>query len=105
MQGEMMRLTLAIALGGAVLASCFAQQPLSAQTETVISGEVDGVDLTAGIVTISHEPDQRLGLGRSTDKFHVTEPIMLNAIRPSAHIRFSAERVNSELTITKIFAD
>jgi len=30
---------------------------------------------------------------------------MLNAIRPGAHIRFSADRINGELAITKIFAD
>jgi Cu(I)/Ag(I) efflux system protein CusF len=87
------------------LLSCFAPQPLSAQNDMALSGEVKSVDPTAGVITISHEPNQRLGLGRSTDKFRVSEPIMLNAIRPGAHIRFAADWVNGELAITKVLTD
>lgn len=85
--------------------SCLAPQPLWAQSEAVISGDVESVDTSAGVITISHEVNQQLGLGRTTDKFRVSEPIMLNAIRPGAHIRFAADRVNGELAITKIFTD
>jgi Cu/Ag efflux protein CusF len=87
------------------LLSCFVPRPLSAQDDMALSGEVKSVDPTAGVITISHEPNQRLGLRRSTDKFRVSEPIMLNAIRPGAHIRFAADRVNGELAITKVFTD
>lgn len=87
------------------LLSCLAPLRLSAQGDGALSGDVTGVDLAAGTITISHEPNDRLGLGRSTDKFRVSEPIMLNAIRPGAHIRFAADRVNGELAITKIFTD
>jgi|SRR5215469_18894920 len=80
-------------------------QPLSAQDDGVISGDVIKVDLTSGMITVRHEPNQRLKLGYATDTFRVSEPIMLNAIRPGAHIRFVADRINSELAITKIFAD
>ncbi len=54
------------------------------------------------MITISHEPNDRLKLGRSTDTFRVSEPIMLNAIRPGAHIRFAADRISGQLTIAKI---
>jgi Cu/Ag efflux protein CusF len=87
------------------LLSCFAPLRLFAQGDGALSGDVTSVDLAAGTITISHEPNDRLGLGRSTDKFRVSEPIMLNAIRPGAHIRFAADRVNGELAITKIFTD
>jgi Cu(I)/Ag(I) efflux system periplasmic protein CusF len=87
------------------LLSCFAPQSLSAQSEIVISGDVQSVDPSAGVITINHEANQRLGVERSTDKFRVSEPIMLNAIRPGARIRFAADRVNGELTITKLLAD
>jgi Cu(I)/Ag(I) efflux system protein CusF len=80
-------------------------QPLSAQDNGVISGDVIKVDLTSGMITVRHEPNQQLKLGTATDTFSVSEPIMLNAIRPGAHIRFAADRINGELTITKIFAD
>jgi Cu(I)/Ag(I) efflux system periplasmic protein CusF len=78
---------------------------LSAQDGGVISGDVIKVDLTSGMITVRHEPNQRLKLTYATDTFRVSEPIMLNAIRPGAHIRFAADRINGELAITKIFAD
>ena len=80
-------------------------QPLSAQDDGVISGDVIKVDLTSGMITVRHEPNQRPKPGSATGTFRVSEPIMLNAIRPGAHIRFAAERINGELAITKIFAD
>lgn len=88
----------------AMLTSLVAK-PLSAQDGAVISGDVTKVDLTSGMITVRHEPNQQLKLGQATDTFRVSEPIMLNAIRPGAHIRFVADRINGELAITKIFAD
>jgi len=85
--------------------SSFVPQALSAQDDVVISGDVTQVDLTSGMISVRHEPNQRLKLGSAIDTFRVSEPIMLNAIRPGAHIRFSADRINGELAITKIFAD
>jgi Cu(I)/Ag(I) efflux system periplasmic protein CusF len=87
------------------LLSGLAPQPMMAQNDTPMSGDVRSVDLRSGMITISHEPNDRLKIGRSTDTFRVSEPIMLNAIRPGAHIRFAADRINGELTITKVFAD
>ena len=87
------------------LLSCLVPQSLSAQDDMALSGDVKSVDPSAGVITISHESNQRLGLGRSTDKFRVSEPIMLNAIRPGTHIRFAADWVNGELAITKVFTD
>jgi len=68
------------------LLSAFASQPIRAQGDIAISGEVTSVDLTSGTNAISHEPNERLELGRGTDTFRVTEPIMLNAIRSGRHI-------------------
>jgi Cu/Ag efflux protein CusF len=83
----------------------FVLQPSSAQNNPAISGDVTKVDLTSGMITILHEPNQQLRLGRSTDTFRVSDPIMLNAIWPGAHIRFAAARINGELAIIKIFTD
>ncbi len=87
------------------LLSAFASQPLSAQDATAISGDVTSVDLISGMIAINHEPNERLKLGRGTDAFRVSGPIMLNAIRPGRHIRIAAERVNGELAIARIFTD
>jgi Cu(I)/Ag(I) efflux system periplasmic protein CusF len=87
----------------AMLSSLFSQ-PLSAQ-DVMISGDVTKVDPTSGLITVHHGPNERLKLGDATDTFRVSEPIMLNAIRPGAHIRFVADRINGELAIIKIFTD
>jgi Cu/Ag efflux protein CusF len=70
--------------------SSLVPQPLLAQEDVVISGDVTKVDLTSGMITVRHEANQRLNLGQATDTFRVSEPIMLNAIR---------------LAIIKIFTD
>ena len=80
-------------------------QPLLAQDGISISGDVTKVDPTSGTIAIRHESNGQLKLGNATDTFRVSEPIMLNAIRPGAHIRFAADRVNGELVIVKIFTD
>jgi Cu/Ag efflux protein CusF len=80
-------------------------QLLSAQDNVVISGDVTNVDVTSGTITIRHGANQKLKLESSTDTFRVSEPIMLNAIRPGAHIRFAADRINGELAIIKIITD
>jgi Cu(I)/Ag(I) efflux system periplasmic protein CusF len=85
--------------------SSLVPHPSSAQDGVVISGDVTNVDPTSGTITIRHDANQRLKLGNSTDTFRVSEPIMLNAIRPGAHIRFAADRINGQLSITKIFTD
>lgn len=88
-----------------VLLSSFALRPLSAQNDEAISGDVTSVDLKSGTIAMSHEPNERLKLGRGTDAFRVGDPVMLNAIRPGRRIRITAERVNGALTITKVFSD
>src|SRR5262249_10489054 len=40
--------------------SSFVRQPLSAQDDVVISGDVTQVDLTSGMIAVRHEPNQRL---------------------------------------------
>jgi Cu/Ag efflux protein CusF len=87
------------------LLAFFAPAQLSAQDATVMTGQVTNVDFKTGTITISHEPNARLGLNQSTDKFRALEPIMLNALRPGAKIKFAADRVNGELAITKILTD
>jgi Cu/Ag efflux protein CusF len=85
--------------------STLVPQSLSAQHDVVISGDVTKVDPTSGTITIRRDANQRLKLGNSTDTFHLSEPIMLNAIRPGAHIRFAAHRISGKLVIVKIYTD
>ena len=85
--------------------STLVPQWLSAQGDLVISGDVTKVDPTSGTITVRHDANRRLKLGKSTDTFHLSEPFMLEAIRPGAHIRFAAHRINGKLAIVKIYSD
>ena len=77
----------------------------SAQDSQVMSGEVTNVDFSSGMITIRHDPNGPLGLDQSTDKFRAAEPIMLNALRPGAKVKFAATRIGGELSITKILTE
>jgi Cu/Ag efflux protein CusF len=70
-----------------------------------MSGEVINVDFKSGMITIRHGSNGPLGLGQSTDQFRAAEPIMLNALRPGAKVKFAAMRNGSELSITKILTE
>ncbi len=75
-----------------------------AQDAPVSEGELVAVDLSTGHFTIKHGPIVNLGITRddAIDQFKVADPVMLNAVQPGHHIRFTADRIKGELTITAI---
>jgi Cu/Ag efflux protein CusF len=75
-----------------------------AQQGPVAEGDVVKVDLSPGIITVRHGPIPNLGMTSSTatDDFKVGDAIMLNALQPGLHIKFTADRVNGQLTITAL---
>ncbi len=74
------------------------------EQESLIVGQVANVDFKAGTIAVSHRPNADLGLSM-TDNFRVSDPIMLNALRPGAKVKFAAKRLHGALTITRILAD
>lgn len=77
---------------------------LFAQGAPVVHGEVMKVDLTSGQITIRHGPIKNLGMTNATetDDFKVADPIMLNALMSGERIKFTADRVNGQLTLATI---
>lgn len=75
------------------------------EQESLIVGQVANVDFKAGTIAVSHRPNADLGLSQMTDNFRVSDPIMLNALRPGAKVKFAAKRLHGALTITRILAD
>ena len=75
-----------------------------AQGGAPAEGEVVKVDLHAGMITIRHGPIRSLGLGdaSATHDFKPAEPMLFNALRPGDHLRFTADRVNGQLTIVAV---
>jgi Cu(I)/Ag(I) efflux system protein CusF len=75
-----------------------------AQDTPIVDGEVTAVELSAGRITIRHGPIKNLGMTGVgvLDTFKVGDPIMLNAVQPGVKIRFTADRIDGQLTITAI---
>jgi Cu(I)/Ag(I) efflux system periplasmic protein CusF len=86
-------LALALSIGPQ---SAFAQSPL-------IDGQITKVDQSAGKITIRHGPAKKLGMDeRMTMIYRVQDPAMLAAVKAGDKIKFDADQVNGQYTVTKI---
>jgi len=82
---------LALTMGGTL-----AQTPL-------IDGQVTRVDRSAGKITIRHGPIKKLGMDQGmTMVFKAQDPAMLKAVKSGDKIKFDAEDVNGQFTVTRI---
>lgn len=73
-----------------------------AQEVPMIAGEVTKLNPDAGKMTIKHDPIPNLDMGAMTMVFKAKDPEMLTAVKPGDKVKFTAERVNGQITITKI---
>ena len=69
----------------------------------LIDGQVIKVDPSAGNITIRHGPIKKLDMDQGmTMVFHAQDPEMLKAVKAGDKIKFDAESVNGQLTLTRI---
>ena len=64
-------------------------------------GEVTTVDKSAGTVTIKHGPLAALDMPPMTMVFRVKDPAMLDKVKAGDKIRFRAEKVGGNFTVTE----
>jgi Cu(I)/Ag(I) efflux system periplasmic protein CusF len=84
------------------LAVSIASQSAAAQSD-MIDGQVTKVDQSAGKITIKHGPARRLGMESGmTMVYKAQDPTMLKAVKAGNKIKFDAEQVNGQYTVTKI---
>ena len=92
---------------GFVIAALMAS-PLSAtlahegQDHPVVAGKVAKVDASAGKITIAHDAIPNLQMEAMTMVFKVSDPAMLNEVKPGDAIKFTADRINGELTVDQL---
>jgi Cu/Ag efflux protein CusF len=68
-----------------------------------IDGQVTKVDPSAAKVTIKHGPIPKLDMEYGmTMVFAVSDKKMLSTVKAGDKVKFDAERVNGQLTVTKI---
>lgn len=91
---------------GIVAASMLASSMLGniglAQAPT-ISGQVTKIDESAGKITLKHGPIKKLDMNEGmTMVFRVQDPAMLKQVKVGDKVRFDADRINGQFTVTKI---
>jgi Cu(I)/Ag(I) efflux system protein CusF len=91
---------IAIALFGAALAAASAWASGHAFTEA----EVRKVDREAGKVTLKHGEISNLEMPPMTMVFRVKDPAMLDRLKEGEKIRFRAEKLGGQITVTEIEA-
>ena len=75
-----------------------AAAPAAAPSE----GEVRRIDKAAGKLTLRHGPLANLDMPAMTMVFRVADPAMLDTLKEGDRLRFTAERVDGQLTVTHL---
>ena len=80
-----------------------AMHPARTESSGLVRGQVVDVDQSAGEITIRHGPMKKLGMSRGmTMVFRAKEPTMLKRIKAGDRVRFDAEDVNGDYSVTRI---
>src|SRR6266511_4475721 len=85
-----------------VLALSIAALPSVAQAQ-MVDGQVTKVDESAGKITLKHGPIKKLDMDEPmTMVFRVQDPAMLKRVKHGDKVKFDADRINGQFTVTKI---
>ncbi|MBN9438104.1 copper-binding protein [Bosea sp. (in: a-proteobacteria)] len=76
--------------------------PALAQNAPLVTGTVKKVDTAQGKLTVDHGPIKNLDMDAMTMVFRAGDPEMLKTVKAGDKIKFTAERVNGQITVTKI---
>ena len=76
--------------------------PALAQTAPLVAGKVMKIDESAGKITIDHQKIPNLDMPPMTMVFHATDPTLLKTVKTGDRVKFSADSVNGQLTVTHI---
>jgi Cu(I)/Ag(I) efflux system periplasmic protein CusF len=73
-----------------------------AQSPSGISAKVEKVDESANKVTLDHAAIPGLDMPAMTMVYKVQDPKMLKSVKAGEKVKFNIEKVNGQLTVTKI---
>jgi Cu(I)/Ag(I) efflux system protein CusF len=69
----------------------------------MINGQVTKIDESAGKITLKHGPIKKLDMEDGmTMVFRAQDPAMLKQVKVGDKVKFDADRVNGQITVTKI---
>ena len=68
----------------------------------MVNGEVTKIDESAGKITIKHDAIPNLEMEAMTMVFKAGEDVAVKDVKPGDKIKFQAEKVNGQITVTKV---
>jgi Cu/Ag efflux protein CusF len=68
----------------------------------MVQGEIKKVDTSTGKVTIKSAAIPNLDMDAMTMVFKAGDPAMLSQVKPGDKVKFSADKVNGQVTVMKI---
>ena len=74
----------------------------SACAQEMVSGEITKIDESAGKITIKHGPIKKFDMDAMTMVFKAGDPAMLKSVKAGDKVRFDADKVNGQITVTKV---
>ena len=90
-----------ITLASAILVA--AGFPLSANAQELTNGQVTKINQPAGKITIRHGPIKKFDMEEGhTMVFRAQDPAMLKAVKAGDKVKFEADKINGQFTVTKI---
>jgi Cu(I)/Ag(I) efflux system protein CusF len=92
-----------LAAAGILALSATLLPSLTAAQSALIDGKVTKMDESAGKITLKHGPIKKLDMDEGmTMVFRVQDPAMLKQVKVGDKVKFDAERVKGQITVTKI---
>src|SRR6266446_7290148 len=83
--------------------SSVALPQMSMAQSAMVNGQVTKIDEAAGKITLKHGPIKKLDMNEGmTMVFRVQDPVMLKQVKVGDKVRFDADRVNGQITVTTI---
>ena len=97
-----MRRSIFAAAGMLALSLAALPQTTAAQSD-MVEGQVTKIDESAGKITLKHGPIKKLDMDEGmTMVFKAQDPAMLKSVKVGDKVKFEADRVNGQFTVTKI---
>ena len=76
--------------------------PALAQDAPLVSATVKKIDIEQGKITLDHGPIKNLDMDSMTMVFKAADPAMLKTVKAGDKVKFTADRVNGQITVTKL---
>jgi Cu/Ag efflux protein CusF len=90
------------AIAATWIIALLAVTPAYAQS-AMVAGTVQKVDEPAGKITLKHGPIKKLEMDEGmTMVFRAADPAMLKTVKAGDKVKFDADKVNGQFTVTKI---